>query len=99
MHQRLLVAILIPFLAAPVALAEDEDPYLWLEEVEGEKALAWAKEQSAATAAEFEAVPEFAELHEERQTALILRVYGLHWLGEAVHKTVPGHSPHGRTTA
>ena len=65
MRQRLLVAILITLLAATFAVAKDEDPYLWLEEVEGEKALAWAKKQSAAAAAELEAVPEFAELHEQ----------------------------------
>ena len=63
MRQRLLVAVLITLLAATFAVAKDEDPYLWLEEIEGEKALAWAKEKSAAAAAEFEKVPEFAELH------------------------------------
>lgn len=29
--------------------APDEDPWLWLENIEGEKALAWVKEQNAAT--------------------------------------------------
>jgi prolyl oligopeptidase len=70
MRQRLLVAVLITLLAVTFAVAKDEDPYLWLEEVEGEKALAWAKEQSAAAAAELEAVPEFAELHEQ-----LLKIY------------------------
>ena len=46
MRQRLAVALLAAL--ACVALAADEDPHLWLEEVEGEKALAWAKERSAA---------------------------------------------------
>jgi prolyl oligopeptidase len=36
-----------------------EDPFLWLEEVEGEKALAWVKEQNEATLAELEADPRF----------------------------------------
>jgi prolyl oligopeptidase len=70
MRQRLLVAILITLLASTVAVAQDEDPYLWLEEVEGEKALSWVKEQSAAAVAEIEAVPEFAELHEQ-----LLKIY------------------------
>lgn len=70
MRQRLLPAILITLLAATFAVAQDEDPYLWLEEVEGEKALTWAKELSAATSAEFEAVPAFTELHEQ-----LLKIY------------------------
>ena len=40
----LLAAILLP---AAAGLADDTDPYLWLEEVEGEKALEWVKERSA----------------------------------------------------
>jgi prolyl oligopeptidase len=39
-----------------------EDPYRWLEEVEGQEPLAWAVEQSRAAAAELEAKPGFAEL-------------------------------------
>lgn len=42
--------------------ASDEDPYLWLEEVEGEAPLAWAVEQSRASAAELEAQPGFRSL-------------------------------------
>ncbi|NET38263.1 MAG: DnaJ domain-containing protein [Cyanothece sp. SIO1E1] len=44
------------------AIIED-DPYIWMEEVESEKALAWAKEISDKTTAEFEAVPEFEGIH------------------------------------
>ena len=35
-------------LAVPVAIADDtdKDPYLWLEDVTGEKALAWVKERT-----------------------------------------------------
>ena len=54
----------ILLLAVPCAAA-DEDPYLWLEEVDGEKALEWVKERSAKDTAELEAVPEFAEIHEQ----------------------------------
>ena len=42
-----------------VGAADEPDPYLWLEEVEGQKAVAWVKEQSQRTTAELEAVPEF----------------------------------------
>lgn len=45
-------------------LAQD-DPYIWMEEVESEKALAWAKEISDTTTAEFEAVPEFIEIQQK----------------------------------
>src|SRR5262245_12425540 len=45
-----------------MSCASDDDPYLWLEEVEGEAPLAWAVEQSRATAAELEAQPGFDAL-------------------------------------
>jgi prolyl oligopeptidase len=52
-------------LSAAVGFAEETDPYLWLEEVDGEKALEWVEERSAADTAELEAVPEYAEIHEK----------------------------------
>jgi prolyl oligopeptidase len=64
MYKRLLNAFPIALMAT-VGVAADDDPYLWLEEVENEKALAWAKEKSAADTAVIEAVPEFAEIHEK----------------------------------
>ena len=64
MHHRLSIAIMIA-LAATIFVAADEDPYLWLEEVESEKALAWAKERSVADTAVIETVPEFAGIHEK----------------------------------
>ncbi|QXD22355.1 prolyl oligopeptidase family serine peptidase [Opitutia bacterium ISCC 51] len=48
-----------------VTFAAEDDPYLWMEEVESEKALAWAKEISDRTTAEFEAVPEFPAIQEK----------------------------------
>ncbi|MCK5376433.1 MAG: S9 family peptidase, partial [Acidobacteria bacterium] len=65
MRYKLAIAFLITFVAATLCVAADEDPYLWLEEVEGEKPLSWAKERSAADTAEIEAVPEFAEIHKK----------------------------------
>jgi prolyl oligopeptidase len=41
-----------------------EDPYLWLEEVTGEKALAWAREQNAKSTGELEQMPGFAPLRD-----------------------------------
>ena len=63
MRHRFAIAILITLFAATVCIAADEDPYLWLEEVESEKALTWAKERSDADTAVIEKVPEFAEIH------------------------------------
>jgi prolyl oligopeptidase len=40
--------------------AEETDQFLWLEDVNGQKALAWAKEHSARTVKELQAVPEYA---------------------------------------
>lgn len=43
----------------------ENDPYLWLEEVEGEKALDWARERNAETLAVLEEKPEFQTLFEK----------------------------------
>ncbi|MFO1015995.1 MAG: prolyl oligopeptidase family serine peptidase [Hyphomonadaceae bacterium] len=39
-----------------------EDPYLWLEDVEGERALTWVREQNERSLATLEADPRFAQL-------------------------------------
>jgi prolyl oligopeptidase len=65
--QRIASLVAVGFLSVvtvPV-LAEDDDPYLWLEEVENARALAWAGERSAADTAVLKAVPEYEALHEE----------------------------------
>jgi prolyl oligopeptidase len=41
-----------------------EDPFLWLEDVEGEKALDWVREQNARTLALLEADPRYQKLYE-----------------------------------
>jgi prolyl oligopeptidase len=38
-----------------------DDPYLWLEDVQGERALTWARERNAQSQAVLEAVPGFAQ--------------------------------------
>ncbi len=38
-----------------------EDPYLWLEDVDAERSLTWAREQNKRAQAELEAVPTFAD--------------------------------------
>jgi prolyl oligopeptidase len=43
----------MPVDARPTVAAPDDDPYLWLEEVEGARALAWVDRQSVDTLAKF----------------------------------------------
>ena len=59
--KRLIAAALI---AMPIAAAAQEDPYLWLEDVTGDKPMAWVKEQNAVSVKELEARPEFRQMHE-----------------------------------
>src|SRR5688572_27515015 len=66
-HQRrpgfvlLLACTLLSGSALPLCKASDvaDDPYLWLENVTGEKALAWVKEQNAISTRELESAPDF----------------------------------------
>ena len=45
--------------------APQEDPYLWLEDVTGEKALAWVKQQNADSKKVLETQPGFADLRDD----------------------------------
>ena len=49
----------------PLNADQHDDPYLWLEEVEGEKALAWARERNEETLAALQAKPEYERLFEK----------------------------------
>ncbi|MDE2157748.1 MAG: S9 family peptidase, partial [Burkholderiales bacterium] len=51
----------------------DDDPYLWLEEVEGERALAWVRARNAATEAELESRPGCGALRESLREVLDAR--------------------------
>ena len=50
--------------ASSVANAQ-QDPYLWLEDVMGDKAIAWVKEQNVKSQKEIEARPEFAPIRDK----------------------------------
>ena len=57
---RIVCAVAIVFgLAAPAVAADPVDPYLWLEDVQGQKALDWVKGQNRLSTKEIEAVPEY----------------------------------------
>jgi prolyl oligopeptidase len=49
-----------PPLQGSPAPAPDDDPYLWLEDVQGERALAWVRERNAESQAVLQARPEYA---------------------------------------
>ena len=78
MNCRLLLPLLLPLLAClviPFAGAQSlmtpspasTDPYLWLEDVQGERALAWVRERNAATERQLQAVPGY----EQRRLAVL----------------------------
>lgn len=46
-------------------ISDDHDPYLWLEEVEGEKALDWVRTQSDRTVKELKQDPRFEQFEKE----------------------------------
>ncbi|HET9646578.1 MAG TPA: S9 family peptidase, partial [Burkholderiaceae bacterium] len=43
----------------------DDDPFLWLEDVQGDKALAWARERNAQSRARLESHPRFTQFRDE----------------------------------
>ena len=62
----ILLSVLILFQSVCVVWAqEDSDPYLWLEEVEGPKALNWVKEKNEASLAVLKAQPGFEETYDK----------------------------------
>jgi len=67
---RSLLAALLLLSATPVITqaqtptpAADDDPYLWLEEVEGERALAWVKDRNTRSLGVLQSDPRYADLH------------------------------------
>ena len=56
--RRALAAALTGLMAT--AAMSDDDPFGWLEDVQGERALAWVRERNAETLAELQARPDFA---------------------------------------
>src|SRR5262249_34287148 len=47
-----------------------DDPYLWLEDITGERALAWVTEQNARTLAELATGPRFEQMREQIREVL-----------------------------
>ena len=66
------LALFIPLMTLAETSAPD-DPYLWLEDVTGAKALDWVKQQDARSRSEIESRPEFKPIHER-----LLEIYNSH---------------------
>ena len=64
-----LVAAVAAF-AVPGVARQEKDPFMWLEDVTGEKPLAWVKEQNAVTTAELTRDPRFQEANDRLLTIL-----------------------------
>jgi hypothetical protein len=58
-----LAVLVVTGLAALGAAPNETDPFQWLEDVQGEKALAWAKEQNAKSTRVLEARPEYEPIY------------------------------------
>ena len=72
-----------------------DDPFLWLEEVEGEKSLTWVETENARSKAILEAVPAFSAMHREAREILnsseripLVTIHGDHVYN---HWQDPGH--------
>jgi len=59
----LLATLLLPLAAmSQPSPASKDDPYLWLEDVQGERALNWVRERNASTQKQLQQQPEFGQL-------------------------------------
>ena len=56
--------------SAPNATTDADDPYLWLEEVQGAKSLAWVRERNAESEARLRAAPGFEAQREQLREVL-----------------------------
>jgi len=64
MNHRFIVVLTIFVLAACSPAEKAEDPYLWLEDVQGEEALAWVEEQNEHSLGYLETLPTFEPIYD-----------------------------------
>lgn len=65
MRRSFVAPLLTGLLTASTAMAAEEDPFLWLEEVQGPRALEWVRAQNAKTESALEKDPRFAPFQAE----------------------------------
>jgi prolyl oligopeptidase len=68
--KRCLLTLSLLLAACTTAPPAAEDPYLWLEEVDGPRALAWVAEQNERTRRALAGTPQFEEMQRQALTAL-----------------------------
>ncbi len=61
----LAAALASPSMKAQTMTDDSSDPYLWLEDVQGDRALAWVRERNALTECRLQAVPGYEERRRE----------------------------------
>ena len=85
--RRLAAAAIVVLSGTAAAAGGGDDPFQWLEEIQGEKALAWVKQQNAKSTAVLEARPEYKPVF--RRTLEILdskdKIPSPRLLGETVY--------------
>jgi prolyl oligopeptidase len=60
-----LFVLLIAMAAGLIAQTPSEDPYLWLEEVHGERALSWVEQQNQKTLERLTSHPQYQEIYQD----------------------------------
>ncbi len=85
--QLTLIAALCMAAASSLALAQAEDKHKWLEDVTGEKALNWVKEQNKVTRSKLDGDAGFAKLKADLQVVLDSkdRIPSIRKMGDAVY--------------
>ncbi len=63
--KKIFFIFLISLFSFTFLMAQEEDPYLWLEEILGEKALEWVKLQNEESTSKLKAVPVFENIYEK----------------------------------
>lgn len=64
MNKLLLTGLLSGLLATSVSAKETNDPYIWLEDVEGKKALEWVEEKNKVSLSYLQSQPLYEDLYE-----------------------------------
>jgi prolyl oligopeptidase len=68
MHTPLIFALGLSFLGAGIAATSAEDPFIWLEDAHGARAMAWVEAENAKTTAALESDPRFKTLYNDAKT-------------------------------
>jgi prolyl oligopeptidase len=66
----LIGAVLCPLSCAPSSDAGEDDPFLWLEDIEGDRAMEWVLEQNQLTRDELRSFPAYQQLYDNTLSIL-----------------------------